>query len=125
MDKNNLEAEQPKAWDRVDQLRPDTFELPQRGRQVRGLERDMVHSGTAAREEATDRSVSARRRHELEATVADEHRGGLDTLLDERLSVLEPRAEEPFVCRDRLVEVRHCDAQVMDAAHPRDATAER
>jgi hypothetical protein len=31
--------------------------------------------------------------------------------------------EETLVRRDRLVEICHGDAEVMDPAHPRDATA--
>jgi hypothetical protein len=31
--------------------------------------------------------------------------------------------EEALVRRDRLVEIYHGDAKVMDPAHPRDATA--
>ncbi len=82
----------------------------------------MVHAGTAAREEASDRRVVARRRDELEAALADEHRRRFDTLLAKRLAVLEPCVEEPFVGRDRLVEIGHRNAEMMDLPHPRDAT---
>ena len=47
---------------------------------------------------------------------------GLDTLLAERLAVLEPRVEEALIGRDRLVEIGDRDAEMMDPPHPRDAT---
>ena len=46
--------------------------------QVARLERDVVHAGAAAREEASDRRVVASRRDELEAALADEHRRRFD-----------------------------------------------
>ncbi len=57
------------------------------------------------------------RSQELDATSPDEDRRGLDSLLDERLAMLETSGEEALVRRDRLVEVGHRDADVMDALH--------
>lgn len=82
----------------------------------------MVHTGAAAREESSDRSVLACRRHELDATLSDEHRGRVDALLLERLPMLESRAEEPLVGRNGLVEVGHRDTEMMDPPHRGDAT---
>ena len=70
----------------VDQLRAGRLELVERCAEVVRLERDVVHPRAAAREEAADRRVVARRRDELEATLADEHRRRLDALLVERLA---------------------------------------
>ena len=81
----------------------------------------MVHPRTAPGEEATDRRIVASGGDELEPALADEDRRRLHTLLDDRLAMLELRAEERLVRRDRLVQIGDGDAEVMDAPHPRDA----
>jgi len=43
-------------------------------------------------------------------------------LLLGRLTVLESRMEEALVGRDRLVEIAHGQAEVMDSVHAGDAT---
>ena len=120
MDEHELDPEKPDARP-VDELRTRTFEPIERGAEIVGLDRDVVHPGTAPRKEATDRGVFTRRRQKLETTVADEKRRGLDSLVDERLAMLETSGEEALVRRDRLVEIRDGDADVMDALHGRDA----
>jgi hypothetical protein len=125
MDERNLESEQAAPRYAVDQLRTSGLELLERPREVLSPEGDMVHAGAAPGEEAPDRGVLAGRGDELEASVSDEDRGGLDTLVFERLPILEPRGEEPLVRRDRLVEVDHRDAEVMDTSHAGDAIRAR
>jgi hypothetical protein len=125
MDEGDLEPEEPTARSPVEQVRAFGIEPLERGEEVLGLDRDVVHPGPAPRNEATDRSVLARGRHELDAAIADEHRGCLDTLVDERLPALEAGTEERLVRRDRLVEIGDGDAEVVDASHARDAIGAR
>jgi len=124
MDKNELDPEEADAR-LVDELRARGLQPVERRREVLGLEGDVMHPWTASCNEAADGRVLARRRHELDATRADEERRGLHALLDERFAVLETSLEERLVRRDRLVEVRDRDADVMDALHGRDAIRER
>ena len=125
MDECDLETEETSPRHPVDELCPRRLELLERGEEIFRFERDVVHAGAAAREETGHRRVVVRRGDELDPALADEHRRGLHTLLLERLPVLEPRVEEALVRRDRLVEIGHGDAEVMDPPHPRDATAGR
>jgi hypothetical protein len=123
MDERDLETEQSASRYRVDQLRTGSLELLERAREILRPERDVMHPRPTPREETADRRVVAGRAHELEATLADQHRRGLDALLDERLAMLDSPCEEALVRRNRLVEVDDGDAEVMDATrpHPRDA----
>ena len=57
MDERDLEAEEPRAWNLVDQLCTGLGELGESHADVVDLVRDVVHSGPAAREEPSDRSV--------------------------------------------------------------------
>ena len=121
MDERELEAEEPAARRSIDHLRARSVEPLESREQVFRGDRDVVHSRAAACEEAADRRVLARRRHELETAVADEDGGCLDALVGDRSTVLEPCSEERLVRRDRLVEVGDGDTQVMNALHGRDA----
>jgi hypothetical protein len=127
MDERDLEPVEPAPRGRVDQLRTGLRELTHGRRHIVCLERDVVHARPATSEEAADRSVLAGREEELDAAVADEQRGGLDTLFGERVPMLHRRAEEALVGRDRLVEIGDGDADVMDSAqgHARDASGVR
>ena len=122
MDEGDLEPEEPLPRRAIDQLRSRRLELVERRVQVARGERDVVHSRPAAREEASDRRVVTRRRDELEATLADEHRRCFDTLPVKWLAVLESRMKESFVGRDRFVEIGHRKAEMMDPTHSLDAT---
>lgn len=124
MDEHELDSEEAHAGS-VDELRAGGAQPVERRREIVGLEGDVVHPLTAPCEETADRRVLARRRHELDATSADEERRSLDALLDEWLAMLETSCEEGLVRRDRLVEVRDGDADVMDALHGRDAIRAR
>ena len=122
MNERDLEPEEPLPRRAIDQLCSRGLELVQRCVQIARLERDVMHSRAAACEEASDGRIVARRRDELEAALADEHRCRFDTLLAERLAVLEPCVEKPLVGRNSLVEIGHRNAEMMDLTHPRDAT---
>ncbi|MDX6410768.1 MAG: hypothetical protein QOE91_284, partial [Gaiellaceae bacterium] len=68
------------------------------------------------REELAHRCVRARRRQQLDAAVADEHRRCLDTLFGNGGPVLQLGAEKPPVRIECLVEIVDGDTEVMDAA---------
>ena len=67
MDERDLEAEQPRAGNLVDQLRTGRGELGERRADVVDLVRDVVHPWPAAREEPSDRGVRVGRGDELDA----------------------------------------------------------
>jgi hypothetical protein len=118
MDERDLETEEPAARHAVDQLRTCGLQLTERGEEILGLERDVMHPGAAAREKAPDWRVVVGRRHELDATRAQEKRRRLHSLLLERLAVLELGAEEALVGGDCLVEVGHRETEVVNGANP-------
>lgn len=123
MNERDLEAEQPLPRKGLDELRAGRLELLERASEVLRPEGHVVHPWATSGQEAPDGRVVAGRAHQLEATLADEQRGGLYTLRIERLAMLEARVEEALVRGDGLIEVDHRDADVVDAArpHPRDA----
>src|SRR5262245_12848566 len=94
MDERELDPEEPHPRSRVDQVRTFGVESVERREEIVGLEGDVMHAGTAPCEEATDRCVVLGRGQELDPTLADEKRRGLDPLTDDRLALLEARAEE-------------------------------
>jgi len=121
MDERDLEPEQTLARLPVDQPSSLRFEVLERGAQVDGLERHVVHPRTAAGEEPADGRVVTGRPHELDAAVADEQRRCLHALLHERLAVLESGFEEALVRVDRVVQVDDGEPDVVDSTHPGDA----
>src|SRR3970040_680632 len=96
MDECDLEPVKPAPRSFVDELRAYLGELAHRGLHVVGLESHVVHARPAPREEAADGRVVAGRLEELDAALADEQRGGLDPLLGQRVSVLDPRGATPL-----------------------------
>ena len=124
MDECDLAPEETPPRMLVDQLGSGCGELTQRYLQIRACESDVVHAGTAPGEEASDGRILAGRLEQLYAAVADKQRDGDHALLLERVAMLDGRAEEPLVRRDRLVEALHRDAEMMDAtdAHASDAS---
>ena len=72
-----------------------------------------MHARAALGEEPPDRRLGPERAQQLDAALAGAQRRGLDALLLDGLAMLEPRAEELRVGRDRLVEVGDGDADVM------------
>jgi hypothetical protein len=118
MDERDLETEEPAPRHPVDQLRTCGLQLVEGREQVLRLERDVVHPRAATREEAPDRRLVMCRRHELDAAPAQEKCRRLHSLFLERLAVLELGTEQSLVRRDRLVEVGHCETDVVNAANP-------
>lgn len=127
MDEGDLEPEEATPRNLVDQLRARRSQLCDRLVHVIGLERDVMHPRPALREEPPYMRVLARGGDELDAAVTYEERCGDDTLLAQRVAALEPGAEEPLVHHDRLIQIGHRDAEMVDTAdvHPRDATRGR
>ena len=124
MHERNLEPEHASPRPGVDQLGTGRRELGESRSDVVDRVGDVVHPRPALREEPPDGRVVAERRQELDAAVADPHRRGLDALLVDALAMLEPASEETLVRRDRLVEIRHRDADVVNAPcfHKADGT---
>jgi len=116
MDERDLQAEEPCPGLLVDEIGAGPRELDQRRAEIAHLVRNMMHTGPALRQEPPHGRVGAERGEQLDATRADTKRRRLDALLGDRLAMLETGAEEPLVGRDRLVEVGHRDAEVVDAA---------
>ena len=76
-------------------------------------------------QKAADRAVVVRRRDELDTTAADEQGHRVDALVGDGRAVLQRRVEQAPVRLERLVEVGHRDAEMVDAAdgHAADATS--
>jgi len=125
MKERDLEAEEPAPGALVDELDAVPRQAVELGPDVGDLERDVVHPGTALGEELPHRRVGTESGQELDPSVPDTEGGRLDALLDEPLAVLELRAEEAAVRRDRCVEILDGDPDVMDAAHVTDAIRAR
>src|SRR4051812_37927867 len=117
MDEGDVAAHQPGTGLLVDQLGATGCEPLELAGDVRHLESNVMHAGTAAVEEPPDRRVGTPRGEQLDALAADPHQRRVDSLVLERLAQLELCAEQAAVGVDRLVQVGHCDAEVMDAAH--------
>src|SRR3712207_1507523 len=114
MNERDLEAEQAVPRLGVDQLGAAVGELGERRPDVVDLVRDVVHPGAALGEELADGRLVAERREQLDAALAEAERRRLDSLVGDRLPVLERRPEEALVRRDRLVEVGYGHAEVVD-----------
>lgn len=115
MHERHLEPVQAAPWTLVDQSSACHRQLAKNRFDVVRLERDVVHAGTAPREEATHGSVVPGRGEQLDATLAEQQSGSLDPLLLELVAVLDLRAEESLVRRDRLVEIGNGHADMVDA----------
>lgn len=124
MDERDLEAEEAGPRLRVDQVRPLRRERPERLRDVGDLEGDVVHARPPLGEETADGRVLARRGEQLDPALSDEEQRGLDPLRGEGLPSLQPSPEQTGPRRDRLVQVRDGDTDVMDSVrlHAGDAT---
>src|SRR5205814_8473968 len=80
MDECDLEPEEAFTRRLVDQVRACARRPGERCRQVRDLERHVVHPGTALREKPADGSVGVQRLQELDAALPDPQRHGADPL---------------------------------------------
>ena len=116
MDECDLEAEEALARLGVDQLGARVREPAELGADVLDLVGDVVHAGTALREDAADGRVRDERREQLDPAGADEDGRRLDALVLDAGPVLELGAEEALVGRERLVQVVDGDAEMVDAA---------
>ena len=116
MDERDLEPEEPaRAAPGRSAPRPAPRAREARRRRRRPRRRRGACPGPL-REESADGRVLAERGEQLDPSGADEHCGGLDALIGHRGAMLQLGAEEPRVGRDRLVEVRDGDAEMVDAA---------
>jgi hypothetical protein len=124
MDECDLKPKEALPRSVVDQLGPFSREPPELHEDILDLVGDMVHSRAALCEEPADRRFFTERRKQLDATRADEHRCGFDTLFFDTGSVLELGAEQALVRVEGVVQVVDGDAEMMDAAgaHGSDAT---
>ena len=116
VDESNLEPEQAALRLLVDQLGTLGGQVAQGHAHVVHLVRDVVHSRPALGEELPNWSFIAERGEQLDAARADAKRRRLDTLVGNRLPVLDLGAEQPLVGRDRLIEVGDGDAEVVNTA---------
>jgi hypothetical protein len=124
VDEGDLEAEEPGPRSLVDQLRSVVGEMTERGGKVADLVRDVVHAGPSLGEELSDRRVRAEGFHQLDPPLAEPQRRSLDTLVLDRGTVLDARAEQALVGLDRLVEVVDCHPDMVDpqSLHGSDAS---
>jgi hypothetical protein len=121
MDEGDLEAEHAVPRRLVDQLRTGLGQVRQCGADVVDLVRDVMHAGAPLRQEAAHRRVLGERSEQLEPALADADRGGLDALLLDARTLLEPGAEEALVRVERAVEILDRETDMMDRArrlHP-------
>jgi hypothetical protein len=105
VDERHLEAEQTCAWTIVDQVCAGTRELGQRSVEIANLVGHMVHSGPSLREEAADGRVLSERLEQLDAAIADADGSGPHSLVVHRCAVLDLRAEQLLVGRERRIEI--------------------
>ena len=97
--------------DQLDSLLGEPFQLAPK---IAHLVGDVMHSGPAAGEELADRRLLAERREQLDATLADAHRRRFDTLLGNRVAMLDLGAEQPPIRVDRVVEILDGDSEMMN-----------
>jgi hypothetical protein len=116
MQERDLEPEQPLPRLFVDELDSLLGKLADRRADVGNFVGDVVHPGPALAEELADRRLLPERGQQLDAAVTDPQRRGFDALVGNRLSVLEPSAEDAFVGRDRLIEIIDGDPEMVDPA---------
>ena len=125
MHERDLEPEHAAARTGVDQLDTLSREIDERRLDIVDGVGDVMHAGSALREELADGRVGTERCEQLDSALAETHRCRLDALLVDALAMLEPAAEQPLVRRHRRIEVLDGDPDVMDGPcfHPGDATA--
>jgi hypothetical protein len=104
--------------DELDSLLGKPFQLTLK---IAHLECDVMHARPSAGEKLADRRLLAERREQLDATVANAQRRRFDTLLDNRVAMLNLGAEELPVRVHRIVEILDGDSEMVDPlrAHAR------
>ncbi len=73
-----------------------------------------MQAGSVASQELADRGVGAERCEQLDMAVPDVEQGRVDTLIGHRLAMHERHSERVAVERERRVDVRDGDADVID-----------
>jgi hypothetical protein len=114
VDERDLQAEEALPRLLVDQLDAGVAEPCQRLRDVVDLVRDVVHPRAAPGEEPTDERVFPEGLEQFDATRADAYGGRVNALRRHGRALLELRAEQARVRRERRVEVVDRDAEVVD-----------
>src|SRR5438034_2238384 len=115
VDERDLEPEESSPRPVVDQLSALGGQLVQSFAHIRDLVRDVVHPRPALRKEFPHGRLLPERGEQLDAILAHPQRSRLDTLVQDRLTVLEARAEEPLVGGNCLVEIGDRNAEMMDS----------
>lgn len=114
MDERDLEAEEPRSRLRIDQICTGSRELGQRRAEVAHLVRDVMHAGTALRQEPADRRVLGERLEQLDPPRSDAKRRCTHALILNRRTVFHLGAEETLVRRERRIEILDRDTQMVD-----------
>jgi hypothetical protein len=104
MDERHGVPVQARARLLVDELCSCSGKSGDRGLGIRYVEREVVHSRPAGREEPADGRVVAERRKQLDEARADPQKDGLHALRLERLPVLDLGAEQSAIRFHRVVE---------------------
>ena len=121
MEKRDLEAEESTPRALVDQLSARRREQLELRTDVRHLECHVMHARAALGKKPANRSVGPERSEQLDPSASDPHRGGLDTLVGDRLPVLELRAEQAAVSLDGFVEVVHRHTEMVNVPNGHEA----
>jgi len=103
----------------VDQAYPLIAQPPEDGLDVVDLVGDVVQPRAALGEELADRRVVVERGEQLDVVLSHVQQRGLDTLRLHRLAVHQREPEDVDVEVDRLLEVAHREADVVDAPEHR------
>jgi len=118
MDERDLEPEQPSMGLLVDHVDALLGELGQLLTQVAHLERDVMHTRSALREELADRRFRTERGEQLDAAFTDPNRRRLDPLRLDDVALLQLGAEQSAVGLDRLVQVLDRNSEMVDPLRP-------
>jgi len=127
VDKGNLQTEEAEARCRVDQFRTGGGKIGEGLAQIGDFVGDMVDARATLGEESTDGRVFGERGEQLDPACSEKHGSRLDALIGNDIAVLELATKQRRVGRDRIVEVGHRNAEMVDSRglHTADATSRR